>query len=142
MVSFWHPEGGPGDEHDFPKVAFWHPNRESAREEAARVLIELREERRDERDWVAAGHPDPFAVGSGRHPGGQWVLRYRDLRRGGGDGKSRGLSQGEGDTGSADKKPKLTKSAAGTWQGIIDGEELKRMLYEARRTGSRVEPDP
>ena len=109
MVSFWHPDGRRRDESDFPKVEFWHPDRQSAREEAARVLIELREERNDTRDWVAAGHPDPLEVGAGRHPGGQWILRYSDLRR----------------------------EAAGAWQGITDGEDMKRMLYEARRTGSR-----
>ena len=31
-------------------------------------------ERGDIRDWKAVGHPDPFAVGVGRHPGGQWIL--------------------------------------------------------------------
>ena len=111
MLSFWHSHGGWKDESDFPKVEFWHQDRTHAREEAARVLIELREEREDTRDWVAAGHPDPFEVGAGRHPGGQWILRYQDLRR----------------------------EAAGDWQGITDGEDMKRMLYEARRTGSRVE---
>ena len=111
MVSFWHPNGGSGDENDFPQVEFWHADRIRAREEAARVLIELREERNDTRDWVAAGHPDPFEVGAGRHPGGQWILRYRDLRRG----------------------------ATGAWQGINDGDDMKRILYEARRAGPQAE---
>ena len=129
MVSFWHPDGGWRDESDFPEVAFWHPDRRSARQEAARVLTELWEERGDKREWVAAGHPDPFEVGAGRHPGGQWTLRYRDLRCGSGEAA---VSQ------SANNGEKRTRSAAGAWRGIIDGEELKRTLYEARRTGSRV----
>ncbi len=127
MLSFWHPNGGWKDESDFPKVEFWHPDRRSARQEAARVLTELWEERGDRREWVAAGHPDPFEVGAGRHPGGQWVLRYGDLGRG---GEAMG-------TQSANNGEKRTRSAAGAWRGIIDGEELKRTLYEARRTGSR-----
>ena len=128
MVSFWHPDGGWRDESDFPKVAFWHPDRRSARQEAARVLTELWEERGDKREWVAAGHPDPFEVGAGRHPGGQWILRYRDL----GHGDEAVGAQ------SANNGKRRTKSAAGAWRGIIDGEELKRTLYEARRTGSRA----
>ena len=81
IVSFWHPEGNDRDEPDFPKVSFYQPDEETAKREAARVLIELVEERGDDRDWTAAGHPDPFAVGAGQHPGGQWLLRYRDLER-------------------------------------------------------------
>ena len=141
MVSFWHPDGGSRDESDFPEVAFWHPDRESAREEAARVLIELREERADGRDWVAAGHPDPFEVGAGRHSGGQWILRYEDLRRGD-DANGASLMEGGAAARRADRRPKRTKPAAGAWQGIIPGEEVKQMLYEARRTGSRAEPAP
>lgn len=110
MLSFWHPNGGSKDESDFPKVEFWHPDRASAREEATRVLIELREERHDTRDWIAAGHPDPLEVGAGRHPGGQWILRYQDLKPG----------------------------AAGDWQSMTDGEEMKRMIFEARKAGSRA----
>ena len=110
MLSFWHPNGEWKDESDFPKVEFWHPDRASAREEATRVLTELREERRDVREWVAAGHPDPFEVGAGRHPGGQWILRYQDLKPG----------------------------AAGAWQGMTDGEDMKRVLHEARQAGSRA----
>ena len=128
MVSFWHPDGRSRDESEFPEVAFWHPDRESAREEAARVLIELREERADGRDWVAAGHPDPFEVGAGRHSGGQWILRYDDLEHGAEAGAARSSRNGR----------RRTKTAAGTWRGIIDSEELKRKLYEARRAGSRA----
>ena len=35
---------------------------ENARNEATRVLIELREERRDEREWVAFSAPDPSVL--------------------------------------------------------------------------------
>ena len=111
MVSFWHSEGGSRDEHDFPEVDFWHPDRARAREEAIRVLIELRKKRNDKRDWVAAGHPDPLEVGAGRHPGGQWILRYQDLHR----------------------------EAAGDWQSATKGEEMKRVLYEARGAESGAE---
>ncbi len=85
MVHFWHSEGKDRDEPCFPEIAFWQPNKETAMKEAARVLIELVEKRGDNRDWAAAGHPDPFAVGSGQHPGGQWILRYDDLERETGD---------------------------------------------------------
>ncbi len=129
MVSFWHSDGDQKYEPDFPKVKFWHPDKQSARVEAARVLIELREERGDERDWVAAGHPDPFEVGVGRHPGGQFILRYGDLKRD--DKESRQLAK---------KRLKGMKAADGAWKGIVDGEELKRTLYEARRIGSQSEP--
>ena len=129
MVSFWHPDGDGRDDPDFPKVELWHPDKRSARAEAARVLIELREGRRDERDWVAAGHPDPLAVRAGHHVGGQWILRYGDLKEG--DATSR-LT--------VEERLNGTKSAAGSWKGIIDGEELKRTLSEARRSGSRVGP--
>ncbi len=81
MVHFWHSAGKDRDEPCFPEIAFWHPDRETAMKQAARVLIELAEKRGDNRDWAAAGHPDPFAVASGRHPGGQWILRYGDLKR-------------------------------------------------------------
>lgn len=129
MVSFWHTDGDSKDETDFPKVELWHSDKESARTEAARVLIELREGRGDERDWVAAGHPDPLEVGAGRHIGGQWILRYGDLENGGAASKLLAKDRLRG-----------TKSAAGAWKGIIDGEELKRTLNEARRSGSRVGP--
>ena len=129
MVSFWHPEGGNKEEPDFPRVEFWHPDKQSARVEAARVLIELREERGDERGWVAAGHPDPFEVGVGRHPGGQFILRYGDLK------------QADKETGRlAEKGLRGMKAADGAWKGIVDGEELKRTLQEARQTGFQSEP--
>lgn len=111
MIAFWHSGGGWRDEPDFPDVEFWQPNKFTSRQEAARVLAELREARGDERDWVAAGHPDPFAVFRGQHYGGQWILRYDDLVPNSG-GK--------------------IKSVAGAWVGIVDGEEMKRTLDEAR----------
>ena len=86
MLNFRHSEGRDRDEPDFPEASLWQPDEETARKEAARVLIELAEKRGDNREWAAAGHPDPFAVGAGQHPGGQWILRYRDLERGTGDG--------------------------------------------------------
>ena len=33
------------------------------------------------------------------------------------------------------------KSAAGAWKDIPETEELKQIIYESRRTGSRIEPD-
>ena len=128
MVSFWHLDGGSRNEPDFPDVEFWHPDRQSARTEAARVLVELREERGDERDWVAAGHPDPFEVGAGRHPGGQWILRYKDLKRDDAASKP-----------PAKERRKRMKSAAGAWKGVIDGEKLKRTLREAHRDERSLE---
>ena len=129
MVSFWHPKGHSRDDPNFPEVEFWHSDKRSARAEAARVLIELREGRGDEREWVAAGHPDPLEVGAGRHIGGQWILRYDDLENGDPASKLPAKERLGG-----------MKSAAGAWRGIIDGEELKRTLSEARRSGSRVGP--
>ena len=129
MVVFWHPDGPARDEAHFPDVSFWHTDRKSAREEAARVLIELREERGDKREWTAAGFPDPMEAGAGPHPLAQWVLRYRDLGRDSGK-VSAARAENNGS--------RRTKSAAGSWRGIIDGEDLKRTLYEARRTGSRI----
>ena len=41
---------------------------------------------------------------------------------------------------SDEERLKITKSAAGGWKGSQDPEELKRMLYEARLTGSREKP--
>lgn len=73
MVTFYHSEGRWRDEPDFPKVSFWHPNKKASMEEGARILQELKDSG-DNRDWKAAGHPDPLAVGSGQHPGGQWIL--------------------------------------------------------------------
>ena len=40
-----------------------------------------------------------------------------------------------------EEQMKRTMSSAGALKGKIDGEELKRTLYEARRTGSREMPD-
>ena len=129
MLSFWHPDGDSKSEPDFPKIELWHSDKQTARAEAARVLIELREGRGDVRDWVAAGHPDPLEVGAGRHVGGQWILRYGDLKMGDAESK---------------KPPKArlraTISAAGSWKGLVDGEDLKRTLHEARHSGSRVGP--
>ena len=82
MLSFQHPDGHSIAELDFPRVEFWHPDEQTSRAEASRVLIELREERGDERDWVATGHPDPLEVGDGNHSGGQWNMRYRDAKQG------------------------------------------------------------
>ena len=36
---------------------------------------------------------------------------------------------------------KRAKSAAGAWKDIPETEELKQIIYESRRTGSRIEPD-
>ena len=36
---------------------------------------------------------------------------------------------------------KALRATAGAWKGKVDGEALKKMLYEARRTGSREMPD-
>ena len=128
MVSFWHSAGGSQSDPDFPKVNLWHPDRQSARAEAARVLVELREERSDERDWVAAGHPDPFQVGAGRHPGGQWILRYEDLKR-----------DDAASNPSAKKNRRGIKSASGAWKGVNDGEKLKRTLRESHRDERSLE---
>ena len=73
MLTFFHSEGGARDEPDFPKVDFWHPTRKAAMEAGARVLKELKE-RGDERDWKAAGFPDPYKTASIVSPNGQWVL--------------------------------------------------------------------
>ena len=35
MVSFWHADGSWKNEPDFPRVDFWHPDRETSRAEAA-----------------------------------------------------------------------------------------------------------
>ena len=42
----------------------------------------------------------------------------------------------------AEERIKRTMSAAGSLKGKIDGEAMKRMIYEARRTGSRETPEP
>ena len=36
----------------------------------------------------------------------------------------------------------ITKSTAGSLKGLYDPEEFKRAIYEARKTGSRIEPAP
>ena len=81
MVIFWHSEGSEADEHNFPKVEFWHPDRDTSLGEGERVLRELIA-RGDDRDWGAAGYPDPFHVGAGLHPGGQWILSISALKKG------------------------------------------------------------
>ena len=43
---------------------------------------------------------------------------------------------------SFEERIEITKSSAGSWKGLHDPEEFKRMIYEARRTGSRTEPTP
>ena len=40
----------------------------------------------------------------------------------------------------ASDKVEQLKAAAGGWVGLIDGEELKRVLYQARIDGSREPP--
>ena len=128
MVSFWHADGGWKNEPDFPKVDFWHPDRETSRAEAARVLIELREVREDQREWVASGHPDPFAVGAGRHPGGQWILRYSDLKPASPEGQQ-----------AAAERLLRTRDVAGAWKDNQAAEELQREIA-ARRTAFEIEP--
>ena len=34
-----------------------------------------------------------------------------------------------------EERIRITKSAAGAWKGLVDGEKLKREIYEARRRG-------
>ena len=131
MLSFWHPNGSRNDEPDFPKVEFWHPDRESSRAAAARVLVELREKRGDQREWVAAGHPDPFEVRVGRHTSGQWTLRYDDL-----------LPPDASSEQSAAQRLKTMQSAAGAWKDSPFAADLAREIYEARRSGSRIAPSP
>ena len=61
------------------------------------------------------------------------------------------LNEGEEVTVTIDTKPQLcdeehlrvTMSAAGGWEEDSEyWEQAKRMLYEARKTGSRIEPTP
>ena len=66
-------------ESGFPKYKFWHSDQRACAAAGERVLRELLVGG-DTRDWVAHGHPDPFEVGAGRHPGGQWLRRMRELR--------------------------------------------------------------
>ena len=129
MVVFWHPDGPARDEAHFPGRVLLAYRQKERQGRSARVLIELREERGDKREWTAAGFPDPMEAGAGPHPLAQWVLRYRDLGRDSGK-VSAARAENNGS--------RRTKTAAGSWRGIIDGEDLKRTLYEARRTGSRI----
>ncbi len=62
----------------FPQTEFWQPDRQSAQEEAKRVLKELRGNG-DTRIWKAVGHPDPFEVAKGRSPIDQWIISTEDL---------------------------------------------------------------
>ena len=43
---------------------------------------------------------------------------------------------------SFEERIEITKSSAGGWKGLHDPEEFKRMIYEARKRGSRSEPTP
>ena len=117
MVTFWHPDGDRTAEPNFPKVDFWHPNKRTSRMAAARVLLELRE-RGDTREWVAAGHPDPFAVGQFGYISASWTLHYSDLESDGNGGVK-------------------IKSVAGAWKGRVDADEMKCALADARAEGSR-----
>ena len=40
-----------------------------------------------------------------------------------------------------EERIKITKSAAGGWKGLVDGDALIRDIYEARRLGSRIPPE-
>ena len=40
-----------------------------------------------------------------------------------------------------EERLKRTMSSATAWKGKIDGEKLKREIYEARRVGSRPPPN-
>ncbi len=81
MLGFFHSGGAgqPYQEADFPKVEFWHEDKEECMAEGRRVLMELLD-CGDTRNWVARGHPDPFAVGAGLTRGDQWILSLSDLR--------------------------------------------------------------
>ena len=46
------------------------------------------------------------------------------------------------ETPSAKHDPEAMRAGAGGWVGQHDPEELKRMIYEARITGSREAPAP
>ena len=47
------------------------------------------------------------------------------------------LALEEGAEMSEEERRLLSRAAVGAWKGKIDGEELKRTLYEARMSGSR-----
>ena len=80
-LSFRHPNGDSNGEANFPSVELRYADEQTSKVEASRVLIELREQRGDERDWVATGHPDPMEVGDGHHSGDQWMMRYEDANQ-------------------------------------------------------------
>ena len=116
MVNFWHSDGDRTTEPDFPEVSFWHPNKRTARMEAARVLAELRE-RGDARDWVAAGYPDPLAVSVSRHFGGRWILSLADLEiREAGEIRIKGLAE--------------TEPREGGWEEVLRLKHEQRLAHE------------
>ncbi len=57
------------------------------------------------------------------------------------DGEEVTVSIGMGPHFSDEERLRITQSAAGSWKGSHDPEKLKRMLYEARLTGSREPVD-
>ncbi|MCY3764506.1 MAG: hypothetical protein OXH06_03650 [Gemmatimonadetes bacterium] len=76
MLGFFKKDDGsrPIEQPNFPEYGFWQPDKPTCTAEGRRVLRELRDGG-DTSEWIAYGHPDPFAVGDGRHPGGQWMDR-------------------------------------------------------------------
>lgn len=81
FVIFIKPEpngGGDVDTPDFPDLEFWHADKESARQEAERVMRELHEQG-DDRNWKAVGHPDPLEVARGNHDVDQWIVSSEDV---------------------------------------------------------------
>ena len=55
----------------------------------------------------------------------------------------RGVPESAGRPGpTPEQTRKALQETAGAWKGNVDGEALKLMLYEARRTGSREAPVP
>ena len=78
MLTFGHPEGGSHTEPNFPNFEFWHTNKNACISEGERVLKVLAL-RGDKREWYAAGFPDPFMVGSGRHPADSWFISISNL---------------------------------------------------------------
>lgn len=139
MVTFWHRDGDWRDESDFPEISFWHPSKYASRTEAARVLIELREERGDERDWTAAGYPDPYQIDPVALPGQRWALRYEDLDFD--DDKLGTDESGKSEDGTHKKRRALgLKTGAGGWIASMSDEEfenLKKMLHESRHAVPR-----
>ena len=137
MVTFWHSEGNWRDEPDFPQISFWHPSKYASRTEAARVLIELREERGDERDWIAAGYPDPYQIDPVALPGQRWALRYEDLDFG--DDAPETDESGKSEYSANQKKRRALglKTAAGGWKGVVDTEKLLKDIHDARHAVPR-----